>query len=471
MAVIQVGGSDWNGNSGAGRVVLFDDNGVVLTRETGDSRSATDSMVPIGGVNDDSYRHARMDRLGNLGIASTNVLFHEPFEGATVSVPSRIAVSTTTFAQAQTSSAGLNFNNTNLTTAAAAALITSNRRFLKMQRAPLQCKARARMSHFNNAVMEIGFGLPASQTVSPTVGAFWQVTTGGVVQGVLTFNAVDITSAVTMPSNWQDNYYVWDVILDDDEVMYTVQDTGTGLIVAETKIKLPVTQSRLWDASHLPVYARLHNVTAPATAASLLLTSLDVVMTDTTTAKPWPHVMAMNGFGGEVSPTLMTQTANYTNSAAPASATLSNTAAGYTTLGGQFQFAAPVGAETDFALFGYTVPAPYSFVCTGIDITTFNMGAAVATTAHVLQWFASPDQTAISLATATNRRVSLGSQTLAVATPIGGGADREINRIFDQSPLVTHPTRIMVVGVKLPVGTATASQIIRGVVAIRGYFE
>lgn len=49
-------------------------------------------------------------------------------------------------------------------------------------------------------------------------------------------------------------------------------------------------------------------------------------------------------------------TANYANTAAPASATLSNTAAGYTTLGGQFQFAAVAG-ETDYALFAFLVPA------------------------------------------------------------------------------------------------------------------
>lgn len=320
-------------------------------------------------------------------------------------------------------------------------------------------------------MIEMGFGSPANQASAPTVGAFWQVTAGGVVQPVLTFNGTDVTGdAVTMPPGWQNNYYTWEVIVDDDKAFYAVQDTSTGLIIAERRIPVAATQVRLWNASRLQVYARLHNVTAPASAPTLILSSLDVLLLDMAPNKAWSHTMALSGFGGEANPTTFAQAANYANSAAPASATLSNTAAGYTTLGGQFQFAAPAGAETDFALFGFTVPAPYSFVCTGIEIDTFNTGAAVATTAHVLQWFASADQTAISLATATNRRITLGVQSFAVGSAIGALAS-PIDRDLNNAPLVTNPGRIFVVGLKIPVGTATASQIIRGTVAIRGYFE
>jgi hypothetical protein len=252
--------------------------------------------------------------------------------------------------------------------------------------------------------MELGFGNPASQTVSPTVGAYWQVTTGGAVQPVIMFNSVPITGdTITMPAGWQNNFYTWDVILDDDEAKFFIQDTSTGLIIADTKIRLPVNQTRLWDASRLSVYARLHNVTAPASAPVMILASVDVVMLDAFMNKPWGQSLAGMGMGGEMVPVAMTQSANFVNSTGPVSATLSNTAAGYTTLGGQFQFAAVAGSEVDYALFGYTVPAPYTFNAVGIDISTFNMGAAVATTPTLCQWFASPDQLAISLATATNR--------------------------------------------------------------------
>ncbi len=100
------------------------------------------------------------------------------------------------------------------------------------------------------------------------------------------------------------------------------------------------------------------------------------------------------------------QTANYANTAAPASATLSNTAAGYTTLGGQWQFAAVAGAETDYALFGFQVTAAAAasanknLFITGIRIEAVNTGAAVATTATLLQWGLAVGGTAVSLATA-----------------------------------------------------------------------
>lgn len=471
MAIIQVNGVDWTGDSGAGRIVQYDTAGNSIPKKPTDAVTDTDAGLPIIYRNDGTYRALRGDRFGGIALANNTLLFHEPFEGATVSSPNRVTVATTTFTQAQTSSAGLNFNSGNSAAAAAAALLTTNRRFMKVQRAPLHLKVRARVLHVNNAVVEFGFGAPASQTTAPTVGAYFQVTTGGIVQGVLTFNGVDITVPITMPVGWQSNYYTWDIILDDDEVSFFVQDTATGVVFASVKIPLPTTQSRLWDASRLPVYARLHNVTAPASAPTLLLTSVDVILLDSILNKTSSHIAAQSGFGGEVNPSNFTQVANYANSAAPASATLSNTAAGYTTLGGQFQFAAVAGAETDYALFGFTVPIPYSFVCTGIDISTFNSGAAVATTATVLQWFASPDQTAISLATGTNRRITLGTQAFAVGAAIGTNADREIIRNFNDAPLVTNTGRIFVVGLKMPIGTATASQIIRGTVAIKGYFE
>jgi hypothetical protein len=473
MAVIENGtGNAQQGieNSNARTVLYGTTTPVAKTRGT--FVNAADGILPVGGINDDTHRPLRLDRMGGTALALNTVVFHEPFEGATLSSPNRLTAASTTFAPAQTAVGGYNFNPTNLTTAAAASLLTTNRRFAKYQRCPLQVKIRARVGTVANSIVEFGFGLPASQTAAPTVGAYWQVTTGGVLQAVLTYNSTDIASTpVVMPGGWQNNFYTWDVILDDDEALFFVQATATGEIIAERRIQLPDPQVRLWDATRLPVFARVHNVGTPASAPAFILSGIDVVMLDAFFNKPWAQTSAALGFGSEVLPTTFAQAANYANSAAPTSATLSNTAAGYATLGGQFQFAAVAGAETDYALFGFTVPVPYSFTCTGVDIDTFNTGAASATTPTLLQWFASPDQTAISLATATNRRVTLGTQSIPVGTAVGGQADRSVVRDFSNGPLVTNPGRIFVIGLKMPVGTATASQIIRGVVAVKGYFE
>lgn len=452
----------------AARTRLFGDTGVI-DRANGDARSTLDRSLPMIGLNDDNYRAIRTDRLGNLLIGNTSLLFHEPFEGATLGAFHRYNTTTVTFAPAQTAAGGYNFNSTNLLTAGAANLLVSTRQFLRTQRAPLHNKFRARIAQVANAVQEIGLGFPASAIVSPTIGAYFQVTAAGVLQGVLSFNGVDqTTSPIVLPGGWQNNFYVWDIIVEDDEALFMVQDTLTGFILAERRIQLTQTAMRLFNATHLPTFARLHNVTAPATAPNLILASWDVFQLDIVGNRPWAETLALNGFGGEVNPVNYTQVANYANSAAPTNATLSNTVAGYTTLGGQFAFAAVAGAETDYALFGFTVPTPYSFVCQGIDIDTFNTGAIVATTPHVLQWFASNDQTAISLATANNRRTTLGIQNLPVGAAIGAQANALPPRPLN---LVTHGGRIMVVGLKMPIATATALQVLRGTVSIRGYFE
>lgn len=475
MAIIQSGASadvlTVGATSKAARTTPYADDGTPIVRVRGAAVANSDSFLVTGGMNDDNYRMNRVDRMGNAGVALNNVLFSEPFEGATISTPNRWTAVSTTFVPAQTAAGGYNFNSSNLTTASAASLLTSARYFPKFQKTPLHAKFRARALHVTNAVIEFGFGAPASQTTAPAVGAYFQITTAGVVQGVLTFNGVDqTTAAITMPGSWQNNYYIWDIVMDDDEVNFYIQDSSTGLIVSSTKIQIALTAIRHWNASRLPIFARIHNVTAPATAPNFILTSADVVSIDSMMNKSWGQTSAMMGLGGEVGPTTLAQTANYTNSVVPTTGTPSNTAAGYTTLGGGFTIAAPAGSEADLIMFAYTVPVPYSFICTGVDIDTVTLGANVATNPHVLQWFASPDQTAVSQATATNRRVTLGMQSFLVGALVGTLAV-PISKTFPESPLVTHPGRIMVVGVRILAGAATASQTLRGAVAIRGYFE
>jgi hypothetical protein len=170
-----------------------------------------------------------------------------------------------------------------------------------------------------------------------------------------------------------------------------------------------------------------------------------------------------------------TQTGNHANSAAPSSASLSNTAAGYTTLGGKWQFAAVGSAETDFALFAYQVPATHRLFVSGVAISAINTGAAVATTASVLEWALGLNSTAVSLATTDSdpvfapRRVQLGLQAFAVAAAIGALA-QDLWRTFDQ-PLIVQPSRYLHLILKCPIGTATGSQVIRGQATIDGYFE
>jgi hypothetical protein len=169
------------------------------------------------------------------------------------------------------------------------------------------------------------------------------------------------------------------------------------------------------------------------------------------------------------------QTANYPNSAAPVLATLSNTAAGYATKGGQFSFAAVAGAETDYALFAYPVPAGQTLIVRGIWIDTMNTGAAVATTATWLQWSLGAGASAVSLATAEGAatkapaRLAIGNQVFPITASVGAQATRlDVNL---DAPIVVNAGEYLHIIVKMPLGTATASQVIRGVVGVNGFFE
>lgn len=173
------------------------------------------------------------------------------------------------------------------------------------------------------------------------------------------------------------------------------------------------------------------------------------------------------------------------NSAAAASAVLSNTAGGYgiTVLDGRFQFAAVAGAETDYALFAFLVPAGTptvpgrTLVVTGVTIDVENLGAAVATTPTLLEWGLAVGSTGVSLATSDSAaarapmRKLLGSCSLPIGTAIGGRADRVISEDFVGMPLPAEPGTYVHTILRMPVGTATVGQIVRGTVLIKGYWE
>lgn len=454
--------------SKAARATLYDTSGNPILMSFGDEPTTPAGLIGFG-INDREALPQRMDRLGSSAVALHTILLHESFEGTTIH-PLRWLSTATTMAATQSSTAGITFNSGNIVTATTGYLLSSVRRFMKNQRSPLQAKFRARLERYNNSVMEIGFGDASTFNGTHTNGAYWQVTAGGAVQPVLTFNGVDITGSNVSGLLSINNYYTFDVIADDDEIVFLVQDTSTGLILSRQKIALPLTQQRLWATTGIPLMARLYNTgVAPATAPHLFLTDVYVLALDANFNKPWSHVLASLGRGPVDNPFTGAQLAQWANSAEPTSATLSNTAAGYTTLGGKFQFAAVAGAATDYALFGFTVPAPANLFITGIDIDTWNTGAAVATTATLLTWGLAVGSTAVSLATATATRIGLGAQSFAVGAAVGSVANR-ISKQF-QTPLFCGPGRFVHVILRMPVGTATASQVIAGMVNIEGYFE
>jgi hypothetical protein len=172
-----------------------------------------------------------------------------------------------------------------------------------------------------------------------------------------------------------------------------------------------------------------------------------------------------------INPTDASQITNHANSASPSSATLANNAAGYAKMGGRWQFAAVAGAATDYALFAYQVPTGYRLFVTGIDISTINTGAAVATTAHIFDWSVGIKSTSVDLGAASSGiiRIPVGTQGLLSGAAIGAVAP-DIRRTFDPE-LVIDADQYFHVILQMPVATNTGSQVIRGDVTIHGYWE
>jgi len=236
----------------------------------------------------------------------------------------------------------------------------------------------------------------------------------------------------------------------------------------------------------LPMFIRQVNVSVTSQAQQFQLYSVAVSQADMANNRSWATAQGAmgNSFINQPDSVAAAQAQNYVNSTVPASATLSNTAAGYTTLGGQWQFVAVAGAETDYALFGFQVPAGAAnvpgknFIVTGVHIETYNMVVAVATTPTIFQWALGVGSTAVSLATADSlttatrapRKVALGAQYLPIGAVVGQCANA-IDVNFKENPVVAEAGTWVHLILKMPVGTATSTEVFRGTASIFGYYE
>lgn len=413
-------------------------------------------------------------------VGTDTALWQDIFQYTTINA-SAYAVVTSTMTITQASGL-LNLNAGAATATGNHVVLRTWRTFPLISSAPTYCyfSAIGINQTAQNAQCDVGLGY-ATTTVAPTDGVFFRWTVDGTLVGVLNNNGVETTTAnLTQVADNERGEYL--IVLNDENVEFWIDGVLRGTLTAVTTYSGhgPV------QSSALPFVARLFNNGTASVAKRLGIAEVGVAMGDMATNRLWASQMAGMELSAVQSPpgAAAAQLANYANSAAPASATLSNTAAGYTTLGGQFQFAAVAGAETDYALFAYQVPVGSvtqpgkNLVIRGVWIDTVNTGAAVATTPTLLQWALGAGSSAVSLATADSltaagrapRRIALGTQSFPVGAAIGADSGKRIDVNLDAPVIVAAGTFVHII-LKMPVGTATASQIIRGVVGVNGYFE
>lgn len=466
-------GADVDTTSLAMRTALYDQNGNPIFKLKNGNYATTDRVLPVGGLNDGQYRPIRVSRSGAQAIEKFTPLANLNFYTNALPPAWLAPTGTFTITFATTTGALLNAAATGAVSSHASLISMGN--LPKYQKSLLVSRHRIKLTKGGtNGQADWGlFGNTAPGATVQTNGFVWLYGADQTLKPTYYFNGAVVAQGTDIASSIGSDtqYYVFDVILDDDWVTFVCQDPTTGAIISEQQINIQQGDGRIGLQPWFFCGARAFVTSSAAnvgTATKLYVGDACAYMMDTDTYKPWSHIQSSNYQSGLVNPTAsLTQLANYANSAAPATATLSNTAAGYNNLGGQFQFAATAGAETDYALFVHVVPTGVKLVVTGVSIDLFNTVVAVATTPTIFQWFIG-DALAATLAS-NSFRATLGVQNLQVGAAVGAQA-QQINASF-QTPYTFHSGRVCHIGLKMPVGTATATEIFRGVVRVEGYFE
>lgn len=422
-------------------------------------------------------RAAKVSTDGRLRVGVDNIYWADTFNHTVVDVSAYQFV--TNIATLAMTGGFLVFNSGNSVAAGAVSRTQTYKTFPLHPAGSLEVLFRLRfaINPIANNICEFGLGF-ATLNTTPTDGVYFKLNTSGALVGVMNINGTETTTA-PMPAPIANEVYYYRIVIDQDRVEFFIDGVLQGVILS------PNTSAAISLSRWQPLLLRSYNAAAVSSAQRMEVADVSVIARDLALNRLWATAMAGMEGGSYNNPrgAGVGQSANYVNSTAPVSAALSNTAAGYTTLGGQFQFAAVAGAETDYALFAFQVPAAAAnggnrnLVIRGIRIETFNMGAVSATTPTLLQWALGVGATAVSLATADSntsgtrapRRIPLGVQSIPIGTVIGDSVS-PIDVNLD-APLYVAAGTFAHVILRMPVGIATASQIIRGLVMINGYFE
>lgn len=342
-----------------------------------------------------------------------------------------------------------------------------------------------------NTNIDIGLFLPgAANPYTPQDGVYFRFSSAG-VQGVINYNGTETTTSALLTVFGGGSFdpginvvHQYTITINQREVGFWIDDVKYGELNAQSGNGAP------FAAWNLPFSLR-HAIggTAAGAALSMKLWAYSVFTGDIAMDKPWAEQLAGAGqaYQGQSGQTMGT-VASYANSANPTSAAGSNTAANVTGLGGQGAINAAGSAATDFIATSYQNPAGTvaspgkTLFIRGVWISTFNNGAAVATTPTTLGWSLAYGHTAVSMATAETgsfvtatakapRRIPLGFQSAPVATAIGGVYTPDRIQVTFASPVPVLPGEFVATVLKQIVGTATASQSIWFSVGFDAYWE
>ncbi len=413
-------------------------------------------------------------------------LYNQSFEG-TVVATHMLNQSLTTMTTNQASGYFV-LNSGNATASGNVAIVNTRRAFPLYGTYPTYFDIWLREGGDNatNAISEWGAGYVAT-TAAPTDGVFFRRNAAGVLKAVVNYGGTeteDTIDTTNVPSRsgvgaydpTECNHYL--IVVHNDIANFWIND-----VLVDT-IPCPDAQPSPTSSSAVPMFARVYNSGIASTGRRIELGFINVSLGDQHNNKPWSHALCGLGQGAYQTQlgTATAQTANWANNAAPANATLSNTTPSYSTLGGQYQFAASATNETDWALFGYLNPVGTNALpgktlyVTSIRVSKMLVTGAATVNATMFFWAVGVGSSAASLATTdaattvSPKRIPLGIQNHAATAAVGASSDG-FDVQFTDAPLVVQPGTYLHIIVKQLNGAATASLVWRGQVMVNGYFE
>jgi hypothetical protein len=327
-----------------------------------------------------------------------------------------------------------------------------------------------------NEVWLMGLGIPTAAVAETTEGVFFRLTTAGLI-GELRYSGVATQTGAlrTLAQITAGQLYKATIVIGEREVSFWLDDIKLG------SIAMPAGNGQPFQQSALPAFMMKYNTGAVASTNTMRVADLTVTLLDIATNNPWAHQLCgagQMGHQGQNGHTMGT-TALLPNAAGATTITggaLSQTVTIATGLGGQAGIQA-AAAGIDGCVTAYQNPSPTinitgrNLVISGIRIDAVNLGAAVATTATIIQWslaygatggtipsLAQAESASFATATAKSwRRVALGMSSWLVGDGIGKAA-QPIVVTFD-NPIVIQPGQWVAAVAKFIVGTATASQV------------
>lgn len=476
---------DLLGSNGAARALLYDADGNVAMRKDGQIIPSDGFVRGVHqmGLAGDVSRAMTVGKFGRIDTPNRRVMLHEPVEGATLN-GQRWTTTATTMTATQNASTGILLNASAITTITTGVALTSRASFLRPATGVLGYRARVRSTAVAGQEGMVGLFWQATLSATATLAAgdaacYFKFATDGTIRPAVWFNGSEVFLGADViaaaGANWATTkYFDYNVQIEEDRVNFLVimtSATGDQYVVLDEVFRITDTASKLAIVTHWQARQSIRNNTVPASAGQLWITDAQVSALEVDHNLLYDQQLAENNLSTSISPTAYTQAAQFANSAAPTSATLSNSAAGYTTLGGLFQFAALAGAATDYCLFGFTVPSPYRLKIRGVHISAWNTGAAnAATPATLMAWGFGLNGASANLSTGGHIRRTIGSHSIPINAAIGASCDKEIDVSYDV-PLICEPGTILAIILRVVAGAATASQVIQGCVDVRGVWE